>query len=233
MAGVGGTLRRLTTLSEAMSTPSSIVGEQNSSGSWPVRNSCLALLTHLGGNLGGVLAGLDPLAAVDDRPVQLDEERVGAPAVARRLRHADRVVERLVAVTGQPAQLRGLQPVAGHRSLGRARRRDLDKPVQAKRFEQAGDDPLGVLQRQPIVLGGERAAAAEVETEAAPRRDVDRAAVVVGGAGAREQRRAVEQRLVARRTPTGRSAAELERCLSPSWRLGSSTSTLIASSRRM
>ena len=43
VAGVGGTFRMLTTLSSAISTPSSIVGEQYSTGSSPVAEPLLAL----------------------------------------------------------------------------------------------------------------------------------------------------------------------------------------------
>ena len=46
-----------------MSTPSSIVGEQYSTGSSAVAEALLALLALLGGHLGGVLARLDALRA--------------------------------------------------------------------------------------------------------------------------------------------------------------------------
>ena len=67
-----------------MSTPSSIVGEQYSTGRLGEAEAALALLALVVGHLGGVLAGLQALAVGGDRLVEVDEELVRRAAAGRR-----------------------------------------------------------------------------------------------------------------------------------------------------
>ena len=75
-----------TTLSSAMSTPSSIVGEQNRTGSAPSRNSSSRSVRSVVGHLGGVLPGLEPLAVRRRRRGRSSTKNgfVRPPSVGRR-----------------------------------------------------------------------------------------------------------------------------------------------------
>ena len=119
-----------------MSTPSSIVGEQNSTGSVAVRKRSSRSSRSSGRHLGGVLARFDALRAARLVAVEVDEELVRAPAVGRRARHADRVVRGRRPVAGEPAQLRGGDLVAGDAVRHRVATL-LDEPVASQRFEDA------------------------------------------------------------------------------------------------
>ena len=127
----------LTTFSSAISTPSSIVGEQNRIGSFPVAELVFALLALLGRHLRGVLARLESLTVGRDVPVEVDEERVRAAAVVGWLRHSDRVVEPARTVAGVPAHRARLDLITRAPAVLGLLVYLLDQPGDAQRFEQA------------------------------------------------------------------------------------------------
>ena len=100
-------------------------------------------------------------------------------------------MEGAVAVACKPAELSCLQLVARHRLIFRRRGDDLHQTVEPQRFQQADNDPFGLLQRQALMMQGEDPVSAEVETKAAARREVDVVALIVARPRAREESRAV------------------------------------------
>ena len=75
--------------------------------------------------------------------VEVDEELVGAPAGGGCTRHADLIVHRYGAFAGKPTQLCGRDLVAGYPVVPPGDL--LDEAVASRRFEDADDDALALV----------------------------------------------------------------------------------------
>ena len=95
-----------------MSTPSSIVGEQNSSGNVPARN-LLPVLAFGRGHLGGVLQGMQPGQVDGGVAVEVPEERDHAGAPPRPRTIGGPGPRRPSAVPGVHGQGAGVEPPSG------------------------------------------------------------------------------------------------------------------------
>ena len=194
----------LTTLSSAMSTPSSMVGEQKSTGSLAARNSSSRSHAGLVGDLGGVLAGVEALGLQGDGAVEAHEELVGLAAPLGRVRDADGVVEGLGAVARHPAQGGGRDLVALDLALRIDRR---DDAGGAQGLQQVLDDLLLVVELEIVGPVIEGARAPEVLAEAAAGGDVDESLVVVARPARAGRRSRSAPCARCRRWPRGRAGA--------------------------
>ena len=147
-----------------MSMPSSMVGEQNSTGSSSFAESLLSLLPLRRVDLGGVLAGLEADQGGCNCLVEVDEERVGYLPLGAGAGDADEVPGGRGAVSGLPAECRrgdlvaGVGPVAGV-----ALQNGLDEPADLEDLEQVVQGSLHVGRLQD---SAERAAAQMLADEA-------------------------------------------------------------------
>ena len=154
-----------------MSTPSSIVGEQYSTGSSAVAERAPRAPRVSPARPGRCARGPpDPRRASPRSRVELDEERVD-PALAGGVRHADRVVEaRRSPVAGDASDQ--AEAGAGSRAAARAPGVRSTRPAPAiERSQQVADDALA----SSILSGcpwqpGKRVAAAQALPEAAAAR---------------------------------------------------------------
>ena len=137
-----------------MSTPSSIVGEQYSTGSSRSPEPVLAVEAQVVGHLRGVLAGLDAEEVLADRAVQVDEEAVGLDAFVGQVRHANVVVVRAGAVGDLPPHRRRRQLEAGVAVVVGAD--DLDEAVERETVEELLDDLGRVVERELAVRSERR-----------------------------------------------------------------------------
>ena len=150
----------------AMSTPSSIVGEQYSSGSSPSRNCVLALLAVVAAAPARCARGRAcPAQLRGHVAVQVAEERVdpGDRLAVERL--AQRVGGAGCAVAGAAsAARRRLEPVARRRRRRPSRRGAAGQP-SSQHLEQVGDDLAGVVDGQlPARAGAARPGAGSGRT---------------------------------------------------------------------
>ena len=129
-----------------MSTPSSIVGEQYSTGSLASRNVMFPLDAFLGRHLGSVLAGRQTRAVWPRYWIEIDEERVGPAATGRpreargwdRGRHG-------VPSPASPGQGGRGKLIAWH-IVGRSSRHDYLQRCRPRRgVKQLADDRLAIV----------------------------------------------------------------------------------------
>ena len=93
-----------------MSTPSSIVGEQNRTGSFPSLNSCSRSSRTSAGTCAVCSRASIPCPSRATSRYRSRKKSLVRLPCGRWLRHPDRVVEPVLAVAGVPDHLRRLDP---------------------------------------------------------------------------------------------------------------------------
>ncbi len=174
-------MRRLTRFNWAISTPSSIVGEQKSSGSVAGAESVLALLAVFGVHLGGVLARFEHAFQIHEAAVALDEVAVGLGWNLARLQQPRPVDGPHLAIRRQPAQGIGIDLVAGNVAAADL----LDNAVALQRQEEEADGLVDLIAAEGLPLRHmRRQRALQVATVSAVGRDEEpRTILLLAGPG--------------------------------------------------
>ena len=139
-----------------MSTPSSIVGEQKSSGRSPLRNRSSRSSRSSRVDLGGVLARFEHALQIHEAAVALDEVAVDLGRDLAGLQQARAIDRANLAIGRQPAQGVGVELVARVVAVARAAHL-LDDAVALQREEQEADRLIHLGTAEGLLPGAHEA----------------------------------------------------------------------------